>query len=323
MIAVRTSQRGVALIVALLVVALATILIAALLSRGELGAARLRNVSREAQADAYAKGLEAFAADVLSKDDAQTDFADDPWAIPLPPTPVPGGEITATMTDLDGRFNLNNLVPTIVVGSATQDNPNLEAWRATFERLLNALKLDPNLEKNVENWMSLDASGADAWYAQQAVPYRSAKRTFAHVSELRLVQGFDGDTYARILPYVSALPIGTTINVNTAAVPVLETLNDTVTEESATALWQQGHAHFTQWSTPNGATSNSGSSNQQATQSLPQAKYRNCFGFTSSYFSARGDVALDGLHFTFYSLIERRAVAGAGVRVLLRNRGGE
>jgi general secretion pathway protein K len=37
------NERGVALIVALLVVALATVLIAALLDRGELAAARTRN----------------------------------------------------------------------------------------------------------------------------------------------------------------------------------------------------------------------------------------------------------------------------------------
>ncbi len=58
-------QRGVALLVALLVVALATILIAALLDRGELALARTRNVLRGEQAEAYAQGLEAYAAEVL------------------------------------------------------------------------------------------------------------------------------------------------------------------------------------------------------------------------------------------------------------------
>ena len=61
-------QRGVALLVALLVVALATVLIASLLDRGELGRARTRNQLREAQAQAYAQGLEVYAARVLQQD---------------------------------------------------------------------------------------------------------------------------------------------------------------------------------------------------------------------------------------------------------------
>jgi len=48
------------LLVALLVVALATVLIAALLDRGELTAARTRNGLRTTQAEAYALGLEAM-----------------------------------------------------------------------------------------------------------------------------------------------------------------------------------------------------------------------------------------------------------------------
>ncbi len=234
------SERGVALIVALLVVALATVLIAALLDRGELAAARTRNTLRETQAESYAKGLEDYAAHVLSQDSQQNsiDTANDIWAVPLPPTPVPGGEISATMTDLNGRFNLNNLWP-------DSSNPQQQAWFEKFKILLTALKLDPGLEQNIEDWMSSDSSPSDAWYASQAVPYRRGQRIFSHVSELRLVKGFDGDTYAKIAPYVSALPVNTTINVNTASVPVLMTLFDGMTEQAAAAIWQQGHANYT------------------------------------------------------------------------------
>jgi general secretion pathway protein K len=218
----RARQRGVALIVALLVVALATVLIAALLDRGELANARTRNALRETQAESYARGLEAYAAHVLMKDLQQNssfDSSNSIWAIPLPPTPVPGGQIQATMTDLDGRFNLNNLSdPTV--------SPNQADWRNVFSRLLTALKLDPSLVQNVLDWMNTQSSQTDAFYASQAVPYRRAQRLFSHVSELRLVKGFDGDTYQKILPYVSALPPNTTINVNTASVPVLMTMMD-------------------------------------------------------------------------------------------------
>ena len=302
-------QRGVALLVALLVVALATILIAALLDRGGLTAARTRNELRELQAENYAKGLEDYAARVLWQDEQgpdQNDASDDIWAVPLPPTPVPGGDITATMTDLDGRFNLNNL---------SDDSGNQGLWQAKFALLLQALKLDPNLGKNVHDWMSTAPDASEAWYLGQAVPYRPGHRQFAHVSELRMVEGFDGDTYARILPHVSALPAGTMININTATVPVLMTLDATLTEQAAAAIWQQGHAHF------------------DAVSRLATSPYNvpginpNLYGTSSHFFLARGDITLDGLPFTFYSLIQRSLGNGAGpnggVFVLQRSRGGE
>lgn len=119
-------QRGVALIIALLAVALALVLIAGLLDRGELGYARARNLLRGEQAQAYAEGLDAFAARVLVKSAEESpglDAADSLWALPLPPQTVPGGIISARMRDLNGCFNLNNLGPN--VGAR-------QAWREMF-----------------------------------------------------------------------------------------------------------------------------------------------------------------------------------------------
>lgn len=308
------AQRGVALLVALLVVALATVLIAGLLDRGELTAARTRNQLRAEQAQAYAQGLEAYAAKVLLQDLADDgnsiDTADDIWALPLPPTPVQGGEIMATMSDLNGRFNLNNLDP-------AYDNPPV--WHDKFARLLVALKLDPVLADSVRAWMdtSPEASANDNWYLSQPVPYRSAKREFNHVSELRLVMGVDGDIYAQLAPYVSALPNGTLINVNTASAPVLMTLGPSVTEQMAQALWQQGHSRYQ--TIPSDLTANQ----PGLVVDCGGQPVTLCYDVKSSYFLARGEIALDGLPFTFYSLIERRVGANGGIRVIQRSRGAD
>lgn len=298
------SQRGVALIVALLVVALATMLIAGLLDRGELAMARTRNQLREAQAQSYALGLEAYAARVLQEDQAKgsgVDANDSPWATPLPPTPVPGGMIAAAMHDLDGRFNLNNLDP-------VYDSTNI--WRPKFDRLLLALKLDPKLTPDVVAWMEA-APGAtaagDAFYLAQPVPYRAAKRRFSHVSELRLVRGIDGDVYAALAPWVCALPPGTHINVNTAGVPVLMTLNVNLTADTAQAIWQHGHAHYT---------------TLDEVRKLGTIEHPEVYDLHSSYFLASGLITLDGLPLAFNSIIERReGGADGGIRVIARSRG--
>ena len=305
-----SAQRGVALLVALLVVALATVLIAALLDRGELTAARTRNTLRTAQAEAYAQGLEAYAARVLQQDaqnDSSMDTSNDVWNVPLPPTPVPGGEITATMSDLDGRFNLNNLAPSCAQ-SAT--------WQNKFVLLLQALKLDPNLGAAVRDWMSSDsAAGAnDAFYLSRPVPYRSSKNIFFHISELRLLRGVSGDTYAQLAPHVSALPPCTQVNVNTATVPVLMTLRVDMTQQMAQALWQQGHASYH-------ALADMGGIVPEFRNAPPDCDSA-CYGVTSSYFLARGQITLDGLPFVFYSLLDRlQGGADGGIHVIQRTRG--
>ncbi len=133
---------------------------------------------------------------------------------------------------------------------------------------------------------------------------------FAHVSELRLVRGVTSDVYARIAPYVCALPPGTRINVNTASVPVLQALGANVTQAQAESLWQNGQAH---WSGVSDFVQQS--QRQNIVFDVPQS----LIATTSNYFVARGDVGLDDVPFTFYSLIER----SQGVRVVERSRGGD
>ena len=299
-------QRGVALIVALLVVALATVLIAALLDRGELTLARVRNSAREAQAFAYADGVEAYAARVLAQAyiTGDADSTNSPWAVPLPPLPVPGGMLTASMRDRNGCFNLNNLLD-------ANGQPSTSIWLPKFRLLLRALKLDENLAGAVVDWMRATQTPDERYYLQQEPPYRSAHRGFVHVSELRLVRGISADVYAHLAPEVCALPRGTPININTASPAVLMTLSTAMTEQIAKAIAQDGRANYQAVS--------------EATNALPgQIECSACYDVKSTHFLARGDVQIDGLPFTFYSLIERNYNGpNGGIRVIERSRGSD
>jgi general secretion pathway protein K len=303
------SQRGVALLVALLVVALAVILVAALLDRGELAFARTRNGLRAEQAAAYAQGLELYAAQVLL--DAQgvnagIDSNASPWTLPLPPQPVPGGTISATMRDLNGCFNLNNLMPPPL------GPPNRNDWLRVFGQLRGVRGVDPALAGAVADWLDPDGNAAgEGIYLSQPVPYRPARRAFAHVSELRLVSGVSGEVYAQLAPYVCALPPGTRINVDTASVPVLQALLDT-TPAVAERLWQNGSA---QW------TTDAFKAQLGPLGIVPGPALDGEIASASTYFLARGDIVLDDVPFTFHSLIERGQ--GSGIRVLERSRGSD
>ena len=301
-------QRGVALLVALLVVALAVILIAALLDRGELALARTRNVLRSEQAQAYAQGLELYAAQILiATGNLGADTNASPWALPLPPQPVPGGVISATMRDLNGCFNLNNL-------SAQGGNP--AQWVPVFRNLLVAVGVDPNLLGSVQGWLGSGTS-ADAganYYLGLAVPYRPRNGLFVHVSELRLVRGVSADVYARLAPHVCALPPGSTINVNTASAPVLRSLGDSLTQAAAEKLWNNGQANYQD------VAQFVRDAQAQGDQTVAARQGQGLFGVSSAYFLARGEIVLDDIPFTFYSLIQR----GQGrISVLERSRGSD
>ena len=308
-------QRGVALLIALLAVALALVLIGSLLDRGELALARTRNALRGEQAIAYAEGLEAFAAQVLMRDEeekAGLDTFGDSWALPLPPQEVPGGTLSARMSDLNGCFNLNNLVA-----------PAQEAvWRKRLGNLLVALELDPSLSGAIVDWLDADSSidnegGAeDSAYLAQPVPYRTANRVFAHVSELRLVRGISSKVYARLAPEVCALPPGTSLNLNTASTAVLMSLDSRMTEALASRIRQDRQAR---WTSVEDALNEA----KQQSVDIPSPE-RVGLGVTSRYFLARGEITLDGIPFAFTSLLER-VVGGAngGVHVLQRSRGAD
>lgn len=306
-------QQGVALLVALLVVALAAILIAALLDRGELAFARTRNVLRSEQADAYAQGLEIYAAQVLSKsrEPPSNDTNQSPWALPLPPQPVPGGVISAKMSDLNGCFNLNNLSPHAPATSSLGND-----WIDIFRRLLVTLGLDPNLAGAVRSWLGGPPSSGDVstnFYLSLPTPYRARGDLFTHVSELRLVAGITSDVYAKLAPYVCALPPGTTINVNTASVPILRSLasGNGISQARAIAVWNNGQANVAN------ATDIAGPANISPLQLPPSSM----IGTSSTYFLARGDIVLDDVPFTFFSLIERGQQGP--IRVLARSRGSD
>jgi general secretion pathway protein K len=230
-----SGQRGIALITVMLIVALATIAALAMASRQQLDVRRIASLLHGDQAYAYALGVENWGSAILQRDqdDGDTDNLGEDWAQRIPPLPVPGGQIRGHIEDLQGRFNLNNLVKKGAVSP-----PHLEQFR----RVLAALELDGALAAAVVDWIDVDIDpqlpdGAeDSVYLSQDPPYRAANRPFTSISELRLVQGFDAKAVNRLLPYISVLPGSTPINVNTASTAVLRSLAEDLSDGDAQRL---------------------------------------------------------------------------------------
>ena len=236
----RQQQRGVAIITAMLVVSIGTIIAVNLMWQATLDLRRAESALAADQGLMYVQGAEAWVADILRLDQVNSPDSDnlaEEWATELPPLPVDGGVISGRLEDLQGRFNLNNLV--------TADGMEDPIARAQFERLLTLLELDSTLAGVVLDWLDPDiethfpSGGEDAAYADTDPPYRTPNSMITTASELLAVSGFDRDSYVKLAPYVAALPIGTKLNVNTASEILLASLSDDIDLSTAAALIQE------------------------------------------------------------------------------------
>jgi general secretion pathway protein K len=226
----RKAQRGVALITAVLIVALATILAVNVVYRGMLDQRRAATLFALDQAFEIALGAEAWAADILQRDQQETqgDNLTETWARPLPPLPIEGGSVAGRLEDLQGRFNLNNLVFT--------DGTTNPAAVQQLARILTWLDLEPGWASTMADWIDEDTQpgfpdGAeDSVYTGQNPPYLAANMPITRASELLSMPGFGAERYAKLKPYVTALPVGTRLNVCTAPGIVLDALVENVRE---------------------------------------------------------------------------------------------
>ncbi len=107
-----SQQRGVALIIALIITTIALTLSAAIIYRQQLHIRLTGNIASLGQAYQYASGMEDWAGTILEKDyqdDPKVDSLDEDWATLLPPIPIPGGTMNGQLFDLQARINLNSL----------------------------------------------------------------------------------------------------------------------------------------------------------------------------------------------------------------------
>ncbi len=224
-------QRGVAMIVVLLIIAMIAIIATNITSRNQLSVRRTLNLAQYDQAYWYALSAEELAKKILKQDlEDATDgviHRQQYWAQANVVLPVEGGEIAGEISDMRACFNLNGL--TADMDKNPNGQPVLPLAAQQFQGLLVALGMDDfaaeRLAYTLKDYVDADTkSGAfgaeDAEYESRNVPYRAANTLLNHRSELRAILGFNQDIYLKIAPYVCAIPGDEKqlLNVNTVEV---------------------------------------------------------------------------------------------------------
>jgi general secretion pathway protein K len=174
----------------MLVAALAAAVTVSLAAAQAQWTAQVANRRDKVQAQSIALAGIAWTRQIIDADGRTTtiDHPGEPWAMPLPATPIENGSVEGRIVDAQSFLNANNL----------RDGPHVAAERRRFERLFASQRLQPAL-------LGVLADQAPALRMQEFAAPRAMTPA----------------ALAMLMRYVTALPADTPLNVNTASSEVL------------------------------------------------------------------------------------------------------
>ena len=212
----RSGETGAALLTVLLLVAVIAALAAVSLERIKIATRLATNMAVADQSRAFGFAGETIAA-LRIADLNEGDRPGSDWVDRETQFPIDGGIATAKLSDGGNCFNLNSLGE----GDAESGLSARPAGMLQFEALMEALDVRSNQARGIAaaaaDWIDSDTEplpggGEDSVYAK----YRTANTTMADPSELRTVAGVTPQIYARLRPFLCALPVSdlSPININ-------------------------------------------------------------------------------------------------------------
>lgn len=294
----RRRQAGVALLSVMLVLALLTTLAVYVSEADHRLLRRTGNQRNLEQGMQLALGGEQWAMRVLQRDaaDNDTDHLGEAWNQLGETVSVNDADLRTVVVDLQGRFNLNNLIE--------RD----DVWYPAFRRLLRLLDIDEGVAEAVVDWIDADqqrshADGAeDLEYLLLQPPYRAANRPFTDLGELLLVQGIGVETLARLAPFVATIPGPTRININTCPPLLFQLMGDSLTAADAESLAN--------------ARSNDGFDSMEAFLRRPELageahqRAESMTALASDYFQVTSQARIEPVNLATDSVIRRNRASG-------------
>lgn len=240
-------NKGMAMLMALVMMAIASALAIGIWYNSQLSFARIHNLQKSYQSKHYAQGLLLWASDILRQDYATDqpnfDTNQEPWLRGIQGMAVEDAILSGTLVGLNNRFNVNN-----VIINGRQSSQHV----AYLRRLLLLLELDVNIADKIIDWIDADQvpqpNGAEDFvYLAKSPGYQTSGHYFKHIEELALLDGLSQDDFNRLSPYISALPVkdrATRMNVNTMPPVLFSALSPIINRDMAVKLFKDGNAQY-------------------------------------------------------------------------------
>jgi len=238
------NEKGIALLVAIVIV----VLMVALIVEFDYGtrislttAGTFRNGTQAAfLAKSGVRGAQAVLREDGKTPGKKIDHLGEFWATPVPPYPIGNGQVSIVIEDESSKLNIN------LLGNSTED---FQKWRPVWERLLRHFEVDDAEEIVVamKDWIDTDDLPEDlygveaSYYERLDPPYTTKDGPLNSLGELLLIKGVTREVYNILTtgcdggPCVTIAPT-TKINVNTVSVPVCRALHDNMNEEDCQDL---------------------------------------------------------------------------------------
>ena len=293
-------QRGVAIIMALLLTTLAITLVSSLFWQQQVQVRSIENQRLQLQKEWVLRGALDWARLILSEDAkfSSTDTLDEPWAVPLAEirldqymenghadTDAADATLSGSINDAQARYNLTNLCPNGVI------NP-VEV--AVFERLLNQFQLNTALAQATAEMLAATHSPQTANASNNNTP-APHPINLSQVDDLLAVPGFTPEILLKLKDFVIFLPRATPVNANTASAEVLSARINGLSHADAVSLVARRStasfrdlADFTHWLEGKSFTASSSDAS-----------------VTTQYFLVNGKVRINRAELDLQALIER------------------
>jgi len=226
--AAKKSERGVALLVTMMALALMTLLVMDFTTSASLGYRSAAGQANEMRAEYLARSAIGVGLSLLSTDAQQDavaktphDGLDERWATPFPPLPLGGGTAQVSIVDEARKIDINLLI------NPRTGKPNA-AYLAILERLFTNIGVSPDIIPAIVDWLDPDSiessGGAEAdYYLRLTPPYEPRNGPMPTIGDLRMIRGVDDATFLRLQQFLTAAP-EPHVNINTAPPEVIAAL---------------------------------------------------------------------------------------------------
>ena len=305
----KPDERGIALLLSLLVLALLVAIILEFDSEARREYRDAAGFRDNFKAVILARAAVQAARAVLQQDfllDKQTgqqfDGPTDLWAFPIKNYSIGDGLLNAQIEDERGKLNLNDL-------AAAGDPTARKAKVLRAKRLFELLQVNPDLVDAIVDWVDPDEipepAGAETLYYQSLRPaYRAANAPLQTLLELRLIKGMTPQIVDGLSKFVTVYPPDgeSKVNLNTADSIVIQALDPRITQTVAGEVIQSRPFKTIQ-------DLDRVSSFQSIGREL---RLQNVYDVKSDMFSARMNLTVNDITKTGTVVIQRNATDGSG-----------
>jgi general secretion pathway protein K len=131
------------------------------------------------------------------------------------------GSVLIKVEDENAKFNINAVLKEHLAGKKALDS---------LKRLLGLLNINEDIAEYIADWIDKDG---DPRFSDSEDDAKNAY--LDSIDELRMIKSIDADIYEKLLPYVTVYGYedridSDLININTASIPVIMSLNEGITE---------------------------------------------------------------------------------------------